>query len=184
MPTPLMMLRCVGKAAANFFGGGIAGDVVFEVLPDLAGDAWKWWHEKRDQEQRRQDLAAVAQATPGQVKQEVKEIVLEFAADRPPAEQKQLEIYLSLVPGQVRKSLRRPSDPSGVTVPFELSPSKADDLLAMLPARLPRFKPGDRPLGGVDWELEELLGVGGFGEVWKAKNPMLSSVPAAALKFC
>src|SRR5262245_30925194 len=100
MPTPLMMLRCVGKAAANFFGGGIAGDVLFEVLPDLAGDAWKWWHGQRDAEQRRQDLAAVALASPAQVKQEVGQIVLEVAGDKPPAQQKQLEIYLSLVPGQ------------------------------------------------------------------------------------
>src|SRR5439155_7994969 len=26
--------------------------------------------------------------------------------------------------------------------------------------------------------------VGGFGEVWRARNPLLASVPAAALKFC
>src|SRR5437660_827487 len=30
----------------------------------------------------------------------------------------------------------------------------------------------------------ELLGVGGFGEVWKAKNPLLDGVPPVALKFC
>ena len=45
-------------------------------------------------------------------------VILEVAADKPPATQKALEIYLSLVPGQVRKSLRRPADPSGTTVSF------------------------------------------------------------------
>src|SRR5205085_12396156 len=48
----------------------------------------------------------------------------------------------------------------------------------------PRFQDGDRPLPGIDWELEELLGVGGLGEVWKAKNPHFDAVPAVALKFC
>ena len=47
-----------------------------------------------------------------------------------------------------------------------------------------RFKPGDRPVPGADWELITLLGKGGFGEVWKAHNPHLPSQPPVALKFC
>src|SRR5438132_1461592 len=59
---------------------------------------------------------------------------------------------------------------------------RVEDVAPLLPAALPRFKPGDRPPGLGDWELEELLGVGGFGEVWKAKNPYLPE--PVALKFC
>ena len=47
-----------------------------------------------------------------------------------------------------------------------------------------RFKPGDRPIAGSDWVLERLLGKGGFGEVWKAHYPHLSSQDPVALKFC
>ena len=165
MSTPLVFLRCVAKAACNAVGGGVVGDVLFDVLPEMAGEVWKWWDGERTPEQRRADLAAIATVTPSEAKAQVDLLVLELAADRPESQKQALALYLSLVPGQVRKSLRRPSDPTGTTCPLELAPAKGDDLLPMLPTRLPRFSPGERPLPGVDWQLEELLGVGGFGEV-------------------
>ena len=48
-----------------------------------------------------------------------------------------------------------------------------------MPAGLPRFKAGDRPAGIGDWELVELLGVGGFGEVWKATTRVSTAAPVA-----
>jgi len=47
-----------------------------------------------------------------------------------------------------------------------------------------RFRPGDRPIRGASWELERLLGKGGFGEVWKARNSDSADQPSVALKFC
>ena len=62
--------------------------------------------------------------------------------------------------------------------------SRPEDLIPFIPDQLPRFQPGDRPLAGVDWVLVELLGIGGFGEVWKAEHAHFDSFEPVALKFC
>jgi formylglycine-generating enzyme required for sulfatase activity/serine/threonine protein kinase len=67
--------------------------------------------------------------------------------------------------------------------PAGATPRPADSPAASPPRTL-RFRPGDRPIRGADWELERLLGKGGFGEVWKAHNPQLPGLPPVALKFC
>jgi serine/threonine protein kinase/lipoprotein NlpI len=184
MRTPLILLRGIAKGLLNVLSGGLLGDVLGEMLPDVAEDVWGWWKKDRNDGQRRQDLEALAQASPAAVQDEARNIVLELASGAAPDLQLQMMTYLEQVPPLIRKTLRRPADPSGRTVTEDRVPQKADDLLPLLPARLPRFKPGDRPLAGVDWQVEELLGVGGCGEVWRARNPHLASAPHVALKFC
>lgn len=184
MHTPFAFLRFVGRAVANALGAGLAGDFLIDVLPEVAKDVWAWWGRDRKLEDCCADIQAVAQAGSDCLNEHVVMIVAEVAGDKSIELQKIVAAYLSQVPASVRKSLRRPTDPTGTTISPALVPKGPDDLLRLLPNKLPRFKPGDRPLVGVDYELEQLLGVGGFGEVWKARNPQLRSAPPVALKFC
>ncbi len=175
------LARAAGKNAGRFLLSLAPGG---EVLYDIAVDTWEeYMHDARG-DALRAELEAIAQASGDELRQAVGEAVDAAAADQPPEVREALGAYLTQLPAAVRRSLRRPSDPGGVTAPPGLALRRADDLLQFLPSRPPRFKPGERPLPGVDWELEELVGVGGFGEVWKARHPYLKSKPPVALKFC
>jgi serine/threonine protein kinase len=155
------------------------GEVAFEV----ARDAYEEYRRDHTEADLRTDLERLAQASQAEVRQAAEGIAAQEAVGQPAEVWPALVSYLSQFPASIRQSLRRPSDPGGTTIPAGLALPKPEDLLPFLPAGLPQFKPGDRPLAA-DWELVELLGKGGFGEVWKARHLTRSRQRPVALKFC
>jgi hypothetical protein len=152
------LLRCLAKAVVKHGvkflcnlapGGGAVYDFAADVVEDYRRDS--------REDALRVELQALAQASLEQVLQQVEADVQAVAADQPPEVRQALTAYLTQVPAAIRRSLRRPSDPTGTTVPATLALSRPEDLMVFLPSRPPRFRPGDRPLPGVDWELEELV---------------------------
>ncbi|HLN30516.1 MAG TPA: bifunctional serine/threonine-protein kinase/formylglycine-generating enzyme family protein [Gemmataceae bacterium] len=184
MPAPTGLLSDVGRTVFGALGAGLTGDFVVEVLPQVVNSTWDAWSKDRDEAERRTEIDALVRATDEEVHAAVSGIAKDVALGQPPEVQEALAAYLNQIPPTIRHSLRRPTDPRGARIPADLPLRQAEDLLPFMPIRLPRFKVGDTPLPGVDWQLIELLGVGGFGEVWKARNPNMSSAPPVALKFC
>jgi formylglycine-generating enzyme required for sulfatase activity len=179
-----VLFRCLVQAVVRH------GDRLAEpaALGDVVDDAWGRWQEATRDDPRREEkgkaeLQALA-TDPRALPADANRVLREETAALPAEQQRRVADYLRQTPSMVRRTLRRPSDPQGVSVYAGISLRRADDLLPFMPTRMPRFFAGARPLPGVDWELVELLGVGGFGEVWKAKNPRFDGVAPVALKFC
>jgi serine/threonine protein kinase len=152
-------------------------------LHDLAASTMKRLRARLTQEQLPAAIEAVAQCPRLSLQDHVGGVVHALAAELPASEQRTLTLFLLQMPVSIRQALKRPDDPAGISVPHGLSLRSADDLLPFLPRRLPMFQSGEPPPGDDKWVLRDLLGVGGFGEVWKAQHRDYPTM-FAAFKFC
>jgi hypothetical protein len=113
----------------------------------------------------------------------VAEIVDLVLIDQPPEQKKAATEYLKLLPARIRTTFMRPEDRTGKTVPAGFTVHRPEDILGFIPPRPPRFKVGDTPPEASLWILTERLGIGGFGEVWKARHYKMQNT-FTAFKFC
>ena len=187
LTTSFILLKVIAIGLGNVLGSDFAGSLgslIGDVLSEVAKASWERWKIEKDAKARRNELQEIVQSSNVELSQQINEIVHSELANWVPDARKDAEIYLTQMPDSIRGQMRRPDDPSGTTIPANLALKNSKDLLRLLPAKLAHFKPGDRPLDNVDLELVQLLGIGGFGEVWKARNPNLQNASPVALKFC
>jgi len=131
----------------------------------------------------RQAMTQAAAMPPVEFEKKVQAIVDQVLADQTPEDRKAATEFLKLIPNRIRSTFASSDDPSGTSVPPNWDGTRVEDIAAIFPARLPRFKEGDRPPGAPKWMLVERLAIGGFGEVWKARSDSLHNT-FRVFKFC
>ncbi len=161
-------LECIHPAAGNAV-------VLFQGV-------WKKWQERRQRDQMRKEVEELATMSAEKLAAEVREVLHRIAPDDPDARQA-IEQYVTLIPASIRQSCKRADDPSGRSVPVSLILAGPMDLVRLFPVAVPLFRPGACLPGLSSWVLGELLGAGGFGEVWRA-NHAVDGSRTAAVKFC
>ena len=186
MGVTFVLLQCIFKAIAKNAVKGVVNAFSLGVGGDILTDAWDLWQQSSNEKQRAADVQALAAASPVEVAATAAEIVQTEGVRLSDTDKQIVTDYLQQVPAMIHQSQRRPADPEGKTILPGTTFKKPEDLLRLLPPQPqpPRFKPRDRPKGIGDWELVDLLGRGGFGEVWLAKNWRFDGVEPVALKFC
>lgn len=181
-----ILLQSLAEALCTHGVRSLNGIVPFgEVIYQVAMDTVQRLREIRREGEVHDSLEWAASAGCDEIQENVGAVVTEVGKVHPPRLCKALTNYLTHFPPLLRQAMRRPSDPTGMSVPASLVLESPEDLLPFLPPRVPHFRAGDRtrePLAS--WHLVELLGMSNFGETWKARNLDDKNRPPAVFKLC
>jgi len=156
------------ETAIDLFGRGIV-------------EKWREWFAIASPEERAAAPAELAALSPAAVREQARQLLAERVPDADPRDLSTALEYLCSIPTSMSRAMV--IDLAGQrSVPSTVSWDEAHTLLQLLPQDIPPYASGSE-LPGTPYRLEELLGTGGFGAVYRATSPTLQHLPLA-IKFC
>ncbi len=179
---------CAGALAGGAEGGlvGVAAGQVIEKGINFFGqrivDRWRGWLRNQPAGLQAAALTDLAELAPEVARSEVLAVLAEQAPQASEADRQAVSDYLSAIPRSVRRSLLTGRERGGRQLPPTMSADDSRSLLQLLPTDLPPYS-APTALPRTDYQLEELIGSGGFGAVYRASSPSLQYLPLA-IKFC
>lgn len=142
---------------------------------------WTDWLSTLNEEKKDQAIQQLAALDSRTASQTVRAVIDKFASIA--QEDKQVAIeYLTAVPTSAR-SVLIPDQESGRMVVARTTTLDERVLLRLLPVNAPPFSVGSE-IPGTPYRIEEFLGGGGFGVVYKASNRFEQNTSPRAIKFC
>jgi len=176
-------LVAIAQAILDRMDDSLFSDFSVQGDAELADSVWTKWNRAANAAQKRQTLEIIARSSFSEFDELLERVEKTLGCSANSDLGQLLGNYLHLLPGCIRQACKRPSQPAGTVIPPGLKLEGWSDLLPLLPARMTRFQPGDRPWAVGEWELEELIEQGPHGEVWKARNLKDETAPPVALHF-
>ena len=161
------------------------GNEFLHFVDNIWGRFFKKGDKARPQVEVRQTMEEIAAMPQKEFEKKVEQIVdsaPEFK-DKPPEYKASAADYIKRIKTEVNFGFSRPEDPTGATVPAHWAIGRPEEVAKVLPPRFSQIQAGMSPPQAPGWVLTEQLGIGGFGEVWKARGTRMTST-LSAFKFC
>ena len=182
-----VLAGCADALTANPVGARTRANIAEPAATaiDLFGrgivERWQSWVAATDTEKRALAVAELAELSPKTVREQARQALAEFAQDADPRDFAIALEYLCSLPNSLSRAMV--VDLAGQrSVPATVTWDDGQTLLQLLPRDIPPYPPLS-DLAGTPYRLEELLGTGGFGAVYRASAPTLQHLPLA-IKFC